>query len=269
MKTHWKRIAMFGGLVALVGVLALGTVAFAQDADDEESWPFNLRQKLHEAIAEVLGISVDEYDAAVETAQGQLLEEAVAEGWLTQEQADWMLERMEGGLGFRGMPFGRGGRGGRMGGWIGGPENSLLDVAAEQLNLEVDDLRAELQDGKSIAEVAEAQGVDPQTIADAYMAKVSENLVEAVAEERITQEQADQMLKRMEEQVKAQLDSTCGGFWPGGFGGKMPKGLERGYGGRGGRAMPFDDSGARGFGGRGPMLPDDSGESTTSTANQL
>ena len=283
MKISWKRIGLFAGLIALVGVLALGTVAFAQDTDDETVWPFNLRQKMHEAIAGVLGIGVDEYDAAVETAQGQLLEEVVAEGVLTQEQADQLLERMEGDFGFRSMPFGRGGMGdrmddrmgdrmgdrmdGRMGGWMGGPENSLVSVAAEQLNLEVDDLLAELQDGKSIADVAEAQGVDPQTIADAYIAKVSENLAEAVAEERITQEQADQMLERMTEGVTAQLDSGCGGFWPGDFKGQMPEGFERG-----GRPVPFEGFegfSRRGFGGRGPMAPDSSGESTTSTATQL
>ena len=267
MKTHWKRIGVFAGLIALVGVVALGTVVFAQSSDDETSWPFNIRQKMHEAIAGVLGIGVDEYDAAIETAQGQLLEEAVAEGVLTQEQADQLLERMEGGFGFKGMPVGRGGRDGRMGGWMGGLENSLINVAAEQLNLEVDDLLAELQDGKSIAEVAESQGVDPQTIAAAYIATLSETLAEAAAEERITQEQADQMLDRMTEGVTAQLDSTCGGFRPGGFKGQMPEGFERG-----GRPVPFEGFegfGRRGFGGRGPMAPDNSGESTTPTANQL
>ena len=285
MKISWKRIGLFAGLIALVGVVALGTVAFAQDTDDQTVWPFNLRQKMHEAIAGVLGIGVDEYDAAVGTAQSQLLEEVVAEGVLTQEQADQLLERMEGDFGFRSMPFGRGGMGdrmddrmgdrmgdrmdGRMGGWMGGPENSLVSVAAEQLNLEVDDLLAELQDGKSIADVAEAQGVNPQTIADAYITTVSESLAVAVAEERITQEQADALLANMKERVTVQLDSGCAGFgfWPRGL--QMPEGFQPNFGGRGVRPMPFGDFGPRGSGGRGWMAPDNSGQSTTSTATQL
>ena len=275
MKISWKRIGLFAGLIALVGVVALGTVAFAQDTDDQTVWPFNLRQKMHEAIAGVLGIGVDEYDAAVGTAQGQLLEEVVAEGVLTQEQADSMLERMEDGFGFRSMPFGgRGGRGFKMGGWMDGPwmgdpENCLISVAAEQLNLEVNDLLAELQDGKSIADVAEAQGVNPQTIADAYITTVSESLAVAVAEERITQEQADALLANMKERVTVQLDSGCAGFgfWPRGL--QMPEGFQPNFGGRGVRPMPFGDFGPRGSGGRGWMAPDNSGQSTTSTATQL
>lgn len=230
MKSNWKRVGVFAGLIALVGVVALGTVAFAQDADDEKNWPFNFRQKVQEAIADVLGISVDEYDTAIETAHGQLLEEAVAEDVLTQEQADQILERMEGGFGFKSMPFGRGRRGHKMGGWMGGPENSLISVAAEQLGLTVEDLLAELQDGKTIADVAGQHGVGAQTIADGFITIRTEKLDEAVAEGRITQEQADEMLAHMTEEVADHLnepfheghgpggcrDELHGGFWRGG-----------------------------------------------------
>ena len=148
MKGNWKRIGMVAALVALVGVVGVGTVAYAQTADEDTGWP-DFRARIHETIADVLGISVEKYDAAVDTAHEQVIDEAVAEGLLTQEQADQMQERMEqgGGLGGpmvfggRGMdvaPFGGRiddgdplGFGGRMGLWGENP----VAVAAEVLGL--------------------------------------------------------------------------------------------------------------------------------------
>jgi hypothetical protein len=243
MKLSWKRIGVFAGILALVGVVGLASVAVAQGSDDGAVRPFDFGAKVHEAIASVLGIGLEQYESAVETARGQVIQEAVAEGTLTQEQADQILERMGEGFGPKGMPFGRRGggqrMGGRMGAWPGGPEGSLLSVAAEQLDLEVSELQAELQDGKSIAEVAEANGVDPQAIADAFVATISDRLAEAVANERMTQEQADELLSGIEERVSDQLENSDGCQK---FGGLM----------HGGRPGGFGADGARQFGGRGP-----------------
>jgi hypothetical protein len=217
MKTWWK-VAGIAAVVVLVGVVALGAVAFAQD-DDGDARPFDFRQRLHEAIAGVLGISVEAYDAAVDTAQEQVIGEAVAEGWLTEEQAARMQERWaEGGRG----SFGRGrvGHGPMAPGFGAGA--SFLEVAAEQLGMEVDGLLAALRDGKSLADVAGERGVDPETIVDAYLAEVSERLDKAVAEGRITEAQADDMLAEMETRLREHLEEAypfndCGpGMFPGG-----------------------------------------------------
>jgi hypothetical protein len=110
-------------------------------------------------------------------------------------------------------------------------------VAADVLGMELSDLLAELQDGKSIAEVAEGLGVDPQTIADAHLAQVAESLADAVENERITQEQADSMLEHATETINDQLEGACGGFPPGGFMGRGGRG--GGFGGsRGGKGFP-------------------------------
>ena len=66
------------------------------------------------------------------------------------------------------MPFGHGGRGFKMGGWMGDPDSSAFSVAADKLGLTVDELVDELANGKSIAELAAEKGVDPQEISDAY-----------------------------------------------------------------------------------------------------
>ena len=212
MKKFWK-IAGIATLVAILGIAAVGAIAFAQDSDDGSAWPFDFRAKFHEAIANVLGIGVDEYDAALDQAHEQVLAEAVTEGWLTQDQADQMQERMDEGFGprMRGKGYWRPRAGGRR---LGDP---LIKVAAAELDMPVRDLLAELQDGKSIADVAKEQGVDPQAIAGAFLAKVSERLNQAVENERLTQERADWMLEQAGEQVTDQLNHTWEDGFPGGF----------------------------------------------------
>jgi nucleotide-binding universal stress UspA family protein len=101
---------------------------------------------------------------------------------------------------------GRGGnqRSGLMGHW-GDSTNSLVAVAADVLGMERADLVAELQTGKTIAQVAQEQGVDPQTIVDAFIAIRAEILAEAVANGCITQEQADLMLEHLAEEATTRV----------------------------------------------------------------
>lgn len=53
-----------------------------------------------------------------------------------------------------------------------------LEAAAEAIGISVDDLRAALKEGKTLAEVAEANGVDRQTLIDALVAAGKEQLDE-------------------------------------------------------------------------------------------
>ncbi|RPI48142.1 MAG: hypothetical protein EHM56_14110 [Chloroflexi bacterium] len=229
MRKLWTIVGLVA-LVVLLGATALGAIAFAQDGEDGASWPFDFRQKVHEAIASALGIGGDEYDAAVDTARQQVLDEAVSEGVLTEEQAERMSERLAEGVGPGGMG-GFGGRGGMMGrrggfgGMMAGSQSSLLSVAAEELGLTVEELTAELQDGKTIADVASENGVEPQAVVDAFVAQRADWLAQAVADGRISQEQADWMLEHMQEQVLEHLDTPFSGTGqPGGCFGGQPGG---------------------------------------------
>jgi hypothetical protein len=84
---------------------------------------------------------------------------------------------------------------------LGGPTTSLVAVAAEQLGLSRTELVSELQADKTIAQVAEGQGVALDTIVAAFLAPRSERLAAMVEAERLSQEQADQMLATMEAEV--------------------------------------------------------------------
>jgi hypothetical protein len=218
MKRFWK-IAGIATLIAILGVVVAGAVAYADD--EGNGFPFDFGQRFKEAIAEILGISVEDYDAAVEKAQGQVVDEAEAEGWLTEDQAELFRWRMEQapGFGMRGMP--RGFMGPHMG-FMGRGGTSMLSLAADQLDMSLTDLLTELQAGKSIADVASEQGVDPQAIVNAYVDDLAKDLNEAVTEGNMTQKQADWQLEQAEEMATEQLDATWeDGFRGGGRRGRM------------------------------------------------
>jgi hypothetical protein len=226
MKRIWKVVGI-ATLVAVLGVVAVGAVAFAQD-DDGSGFPFDFQQRFRETVAEILGITVDEYDVALEQAQAQVIGEAEAEGWLTEEQAELLQWRMDQAPGPSRWDMGKVTRGLARG--IVGPGDSLVSVAAEVMDMSLTDLLTELQDGQTIADVASSQGVDTQAIVDAYLAEITEDVEGAVAEGDMTQTQADYYLQQAEERATDQLENP----WEGGL---------RGFDGRHGGRMGFPGPG--------------------------
>jgi len=152
-----------------------------------------LRSAYQEHLAEALGISVEDLDAAMRSAQSAMLEEAVADGRITQEQADLM----QAGMALRDYV----------------DKDAIL---AEALGISVDELNAARDEGTSLRELFQEQGLDRQTLRENMKNAMNDILNQAVADGVITQEQADLL------QEKAQ--SQFGG--PDGFGGP-------GFGGRG------------------------------------
>lgn len=93
-----------------------------------------------------------------------------------------------------------------------GPRGGFdLDVAAKTLNLTTDELRTQLQAGKSLADIAKAQGVEKQTLIDALVKAGEARLDEAKA--------------ALPDQVAKMVDATPPkggmgeGHGPGGMGG--------------------------------------------------
>ena len=102
---------------------------------------------------------------------------------------------------------------GRRGGFFGarGGSWTMFDTAADALGLTPVELFTELHDGKSLEDVAEAQGVDLEDVQDTIQAAGlearKEAIEQAVEDGKLSQEQADWMLEGMEK-----------GFFPGGRG---------------------------------------------------
>ena len=91
-------------------------------------------------------------------------------------------------------------------GGMGGPQNSLVAVAAKTLNYNVTDLIAELQKGKTLAEVAKAKGVSTDKIVADFVAARTAALKTAVDSKWMTQAQADAMIAYMKSHVAEQLN---------------------------------------------------------------
>ena len=100
----------------------------------------------------------------------------------------------------------------------GRPRGGHGDVVAEALGMTVDELREALAEGQTVAELAEAQGVALEDVADGLVADHSEQIQRAVEDGRLTQEEADERIAELEARILEELESgELGG--PGGPGG--------------------------------------------------
>jgi 3-hydroxyacyl-CoA dehydrogenase len=75
---------------------------------------------------------------------------------------------------------------------------TAIQAAAEVTGLEPREIASILRDDMTLAEIVEANGGDVQTVIDQALAAATERLNEAVSNERITQERADEMLANLE-----------------------------------------------------------------------
>ena len=100
---------------------------------------------------------------------------------------------------------GRGNNGAGLG--LGAPSKSLVGVVAEQLGLDQADLMVELQSGQTMADVIAEHDVELETVVDAFLAPRAEQLAAKVADETLTQTQADSYLAMMRAKVTQQLQS--------------------------------------------------------------
>ena len=191
--------------VAGVTVLAGGGIAFAAT----QSSPQDERKALLDNAAKRLNVSPDQLSAALQGAFEDQLDKAVADGRLTKERADAIKARLKahGGVplgppifGGPGGPGGRFGHGFRVG--PGGPHGPHgIDAAAKYLGLTEAKLHEQLESGKSLADVAKAQGKDVEGLKKAIVDAAKADLDKAVADKRLTDAQRDQMVKDLESHV--------------------------------------------------------------------
>jgi len=133
------------------------------------------------------------------------LESLVEDGTITAAQADAVAEHLA-----STFP-------GRHGHFIGrGPGLASFEAAAEIIGIENSELRQALADGATVAEVAEDNGVDVETLIDGLVAALDEKLDELVADGRITEEQAAEIRNNAPERIENFVNSEVRiprGFW--------------------------------------------------------
>ena len=199
------------GAAALLAVAGGGAaIAATQLSPKQES------QAVLNDAAKELGVSPSELSAALKSALEKRIDAAVAAGRLTEAQGEELKQRIESGdFPLVGAPgFGPGHGGFAHHEMFGG-----LDAAATYLGVSEDELRSELESGKSLADVAKAEGKSIDGLVDALVADAKKHLDEEVSEGDLTQAQANQLLSRLEEGIRSMVNGEPPSFAPGpGFG---------------------------------------------------
>ncbi|MCW2276888.1 DUF2680 domain-containing protein [Heliophilum fasciatum] len=198
-------------------------------------------------IAQAQGITKEDLIAKMVANVQTRLDQAVTDGKITAEQAATMKARMteritasvdnkwEGKLGPRGDNFGNKRGGGFLG--FGGP--AYMEQIAPIVNLTVDELRAELQAGKSLVQIAQAKGISADTLKAQVLEVAKKTIATQVEQGKLTQEKADLMLSNLPNHIDTFLNHCAQGKGLGNGSGKGPgngsgnglgNGSGRGYG---------------------------------------
>jgi hypothetical protein len=106
----------------------------------------------------------------------------------------------------------------------GGHGFGHLAAAATYLGLSETELQTQLAGGKTLADVAKAQGKTVDGLVAALVADEKKELDAAVAAGRLTQAQADEMLANAEQRFTDLVNGTPPAGGPRGFGGPPPDG---------------------------------------------
>jgi hypothetical protein len=205
-----RKIVATGAAALAVAGGGAAVAATGFDSPQEES------KAVIDDAAEQLGVESSELSDALKQAMENRIDAAVAAGRITEAQGDAMKERLEsqeypplGGPGFehhgvRGFHH--------------------LAAVATYLGLSETELRTQLADGKTLADVAKAEGKTVDGLVSALVADEKKELEAAVSSGRLTQAQADELLadaeQRFTDLVNGELPER-GRHW---FGGPPPFG---------------------------------------------
>lgn len=186
-------------VLAVVAVLAIGLTAVAGIAAQEINKQ-DKQQALLSKVAEKLGVSEEQLTQALKDARFEMIDEAVAAGQLTEEQAAKLKERIEenGGAFFGPGPEPRGGDP-----WERPCQTArfVVRATAEVLDVEPQEVVDALESGQSLAEFAESQGMSAEDFEAALLEEVRIGLDKLVSDGKLTQERADAIYERFSNNV--------------------------------------------------------------------
>lgn len=203
-----KLVAGAAGLAVLAG----GGGAYAAGASGTTTQPADraAEQKAFlDDVAKRLNVTRDQLDAAVKGAAEARIDAAVAAGRLTQEQGEAAKQRLGNGTPLLGPGvLGGGGEGGAgrpggRGGFFFG-----LDAAAGYLGLSESELRDQLDDGKSLADVAKARNKDVAGLETALKDAITKQLDEAVSDGKLTAERRTEILDDLDSRLDDVINQT-------------------------------------------------------------
>ncbi|MBC7077518.1 MAG: hypothetical protein H5T92_04340, partial [Synergistales bacterium] len=171
---------------ALVAVLLPG-IALAQNTTAPKDTFF---QSFLDKLAANLGLEKSRLEEAVKQTELQLLDEAVQQGRLTADQAQKIRERIEAGDVLPLGPF-HGPRGGPCRG-------DRLESVARVLGMSADELKVELDQGKTIEDIAKEKGLTLEQLHQKVLEAKIQEIQQAVKDGKLSQDKADQLIQRLQ-----------------------------------------------------------------------
>jgi urease accessory protein UreF len=176
-----------GAGVAAAAAVAGGGAAIAADRLGSSSDS----QAVVNDAAKQLGVTPSALTAALKKALENRVDAAVAAGRLTKAQGEELKQRIESGD----LPLFFGPR--------GGPHEHLgeLDAAASYLGLTEEQLETQLENGKSLAQVANDRGKSVDGLIQALVDQATKRLDAAVAAGRLTKAQEQQILVGLKQRI--------------------------------------------------------------------
>jgi hypothetical protein len=163
-------------------------------------------------VAKAQNKDLNGLEQAILAAAKSDLDKAVSDKKLTQSQADDVYNRLKSNIddmvnGQLRLRF-RGGPGGPH--IFGRSFGADLTAAAKYLGLSESALRTQLQDGKSLADVAKAQSKDVDGLEQAILAAQKADLDKAVSDKKLTQSQADDIYNGLKSHIDDLVNSKPG-----------------------------------------------------------
>lgn len=217
-----KLVVAAAGLAVLAGsggAYAAGQSGSPTPTQARADWAAEQKAFLDD-VAKRLNVTRDQLDAALKGAAEARIDAAVAAGKLTKEQGEEAKKRLSSGAPLlpglgpivgghgpkapgapRGLGPGRGGHGFGFG--IGG------EGAADYLGITEEQLHDQLMDGKSLADIAKANGKSVEGLKAALKAKATERLDQAVKDGHLTQAQRDKIAADLDERIDDVVNLTA------------------------------------------------------------
>ena len=198
MRKRTKLALGAGAALAVAG--SGGAVAATQLSPSEES------AAIVDDAARQLGVTPERLSDALRQAFTKRIDDAVEDGRLSQEEALRLQERLEAGeLPLVSGPLLKSPRFGHRG--FGHALHFGLGVAAAYLGVTEAQLREALRGGRSLADVARAEGKPVGGLVDALVREQTARLDEAVQENKLTRARRDEIASRLRNRVERMVEA--------------------------------------------------------------
>ncbi len=215
MKRFWKVGVLALALLAMGGVAA-GIVAAQSGGTSTPSvsaTPGQKQQQLNDfldKLATNLGISTDTLKSALTKTETQMLDQAVANGKLTQAQADKIKARIESGNGpifpFLGRGHGKGERE-----FL--ERGDIVKQTAGFLGIDRQAVVDALKNNQSLAQVAQDHGKTADELSGYLYDQLKTQLDQAVTNNKITQDRENTVLGKAKDRINTAINKTGLGRW--------------------------------------------------------